>query len=89
MCIYAPRPRLQTSGLGTWVCNLGHAGDPGMMWSHMEYNIRKVLDKVCPLKQLIVSEHKPDWLNDEIIHLMKRRDREAHHKKAATLWRKK
>ena len=65
--------------------------NPSIMWSLMEENIRKVLDQLCPIKQLTVPEHKPEWLNDEIIRLMRKRDkiyREARRKKDPTLWRK-
>ena len=46
---------------------------------------------MCPTKKLIVPETKPDWLNDDIVLLMRKRDnifRLARHKKDPTKWRK-
>ena len=61
------------------------------MWDIMEKNITTILDALCPIRSLVVPESKPDWLNDEIIQLMRRRDklyREARQKKNPITWRK-
>ena len=46
---------------------------------------------ICPIRNLIVPESKPDWLTNDIVQLMRRRDKmykEARRKKDPVLWRK-
>ena len=65
--------------------------DPTVMWDCLETNIMLVLNEVCPIRQMTVPEYKPDWLSNDIVQLMRRRDkmyREARRKKDAILWRK-
>ena len=64
--------------------------DPEELWDIMENNITKILDNLCPIRKLVVPESKPDWLNDDIIHLMRKRDktRKARKKKNSVTWRK-
>ena len=65
--------------------------DPEIMWDIMEKNIIDILDNICPIKDLVVPESKPDWLNDDIIQLMRKRDKiykEARKKNDPVTWRK-
>ena len=65
--------------------------DPGEMWDIMEDNIARTLSHMCPIRQLIVPESKPDWLHKDIVLLMRKRDkmyREARRKNDPVLWRK-
>ena len=54
-------------------------------------NINNVLDVMCPIRELRVSTTKPDWLNNEIIQLMWKRDlayKRARRTKHLTNWTK-
>ena len=61
------------------------------MWDNLEDNINNILNYMCPLRDLIVPETKPDWLTNDIVQLMRRRDKmykEARRKKDPISWRK-
>ena len=45
--------------------------DVDLMWSELEENISDALDEICPIRELLVSDTKPDWLNNEIIQARK------------------
>ena len=49
--------------------------DISKMWEIFERNITISLDTVCPIKEILVSSTRPEWLNNEIIQLMRGRDR--------------
>ena len=51
-----------------------HSTDVNIMWNEVETNIRNSLDSVCPIKELSVSASKPEWLDNEIIQVMRKRD---------------
>ena len=66
-------------------------GDPDMSWDIFQKNITKVLDEMCPIKNLTVPIQKPKWLNNEILVLMRKRDktyRVARANNDVTTWRK-
>ena len=44
-------------------------------WLTMINRIYKVIDSLCPMKKFKFSSEKPKWLNNDIILLMKERDR--------------
>ena len=59
------------------------------MWDIMENNICTTLDPLCPIRQLTIS--KPNWLNNDIILLMRKRDkmyRKARYSNDSIIWRK-
>ena len=61
------------------------------MWECFEGNVTKALDMMCPICKITVSCTKPDWLNNEIIVLMRKRDlvyKKARKTKQSTDWRK-
>ena len=61
------------------------------MWDCLENNITTILNQICPIRNLIVPETKPDWLTNDIVQLMRRRDKmykTARRKKDPILWRK-
>ena len=61
------------------------------MWNQMETNIPSSLDQICPIRKLLVSDTKPEWLNNNIIQLMRKRDvayRKARNSKSDVDWRK-
>ena len=61
------------------------------MWEIIEKNISKSLDVHCPIRTIRVSDTKPVWLNNEIIQLMRRRDKaykRARRTKSDIDWRK-
>ena len=65
--------------------------DPELLWDIFVKNISDVLDQMCPIKKLSVPETKPNWLNNDILLLMRKRDmmyREARKKNDPVLWRK-
>ena len=65
--------------------------NPEVLWDIFEKNVREVLDEMCPIKNLTVPEHKPKWLKNEIILLMRKRDKiykQARANKDPTTWRK-
>ena len=35
------------------------------MWDCLENNINNILNNMCPIRNLIVPETKPDWLTNE------------------------
>ena len=68
-----------------------NSDNPSDMWDCMENNINTVLNEICPIRDLIVPETKPNWLTNDIVQLMRRRDKmfkEARRKKKPILWRK-
>ena len=61
------------------------------MWSEIEMKITNSLDKICPVRELLVSDSKPEWLNNEIIQVMRNRDkayRRARRSENEVDWRK-
>ena len=46
--------------------------NPEVLWDIFEHNIVLILDKICPIRKLAVPEYKPEWLNNEILLLMRR-----------------
>ena len=65
--------------------------DPSEMWDCFEDNVNIVLDELCPIRNLTVPETKPDWLTNDIVQLMRRRDKmykEARRKKDPVIWKK-
>ena len=65
--------------------------DPNQLWGEMENNIRAALDRMCPVRKLIVPKYKPDWLTPDIIQLMRKRDKAyliARRTGAPVPWRK-
>ena len=61
------------------------------MWAELLSNITKALDINCPIRELLVSDTKPQWLNNEIIQVMRRRDaayRKARKTNNEVDWRK-
>ena len=49
--------------------------DVSIMWNLFEENMNKTLDIRCPVRKITVSDTKPDWLSNEIILLMRKRDK--------------
>ena len=45
------------------------------MWRELEVNITSSLDEICPIRELLVSDSKPEWLNNDIIQVMRKRDK--------------
>ena len=65
--------------------------DPSALWEIFENHVTIVLNEVCPMKHLTVPENKPKWLNNDILLLMRKRDKmykEARRKKDSHSWRK-
>ena len=61
------------------------------MWNEMEQKMSEALDVICPVRDLSVSDSKPEWLNNEIIQVMRKRDkayRKARKSKQDVDWRK-
>ena len=61
------------------------------MWNELELKIVKSLDVICPIRELLVSNSKPQWLNNEIIQVMRKRDmayKKARKTKNEIDWRK-
>ena len=66
--------------------------DPNQLWSELECNITTSLDSLCPIRNLMVPKCKPDWLTNDLVQLMRKRDkaygRARKHKTDQVLWRK-
>ena len=65
--------------------------DIDRMWDIMKENISLSLDIICPIRNIQVSDTKPDWLNNDIIQLMRKRDKaylKARRSKNEVGWRK-
>ena len=66
--------------------------EPNILWQELENNIIVSLDKLCPIRKLIVPKNKPEWLSADIVQLMRKRDkvyREARkNKHDPVIWRK-
>ena len=65
--------------------------DPNMLWSIFENNMLNALNQLCPIRQLTVPITKPKWMNDEIVLLMRNRDKmykKARRTKDPIVWRK-
>ena len=65
--------------------------DVDKLWVIIEVNISKSLDTSCPIRTLTVSNTKPEWLNNEVLQLMRKRDtayRKAGQTKTDIDWRK-
>ena len=45
------------------------------MWDCLENNITTVLNNICPIREVIVPESKPNWLTNDIVQLMRRKDK--------------
>ena len=68
-----------------------NSNSPDDMWDCLEHNINNILNDMCPIRNLIVPETKPDWLTNDIVQLMRKRDKmnkETRRKKDPTLRRK-
>ena len=68
-----------------------NTNDIDKMWREIELNITKSLDEICPVQELLVSDSKPEWLNNEIIQVMRNRDksyRQARKTRKDVDWRK-
>ena len=63
----------QLSHLG-WE-SFDESNDPEKLWNIFLGNITKVLDDLCPFRRLTVVDNKPDWLNNDLLVLMRQRDR--------------
>ena len=48
--------------------------DPEKLWKIINRNIELVLDRLCPVRKLVIPESKPKWLTRDIILLMRDRD---------------
>ena len=44
-------------------------------WNIMIHRIYHVVDKLCPLKDFKFAKEKPKWISDDLIELMKNRDK--------------
>ena len=55
------------------------SSDPDTLWDVFELNIRESLDKICPIKQIKVPITRPKWLINEIVSLMRDRDKMFSH----------
>ena len=51
-----------------------NSNSPSEIWDHFEKNVVTVLDRMCPVRTLTVPESKPDWLTNDILQLMRKRD---------------
>ena len=56
-----------------WI-EFDETNDVDVMWDLFEHNIRTTLDVTCPIRDIRVSDTKPQWLSNEIIQLMRKRD---------------
>ena len=50
-------------------------GDVDTMWNVFENNINRALDLSCPIRTIVLSDSKPEWFNNEVIQLMRKRDK--------------
>ena len=55
------------------------SSDPDTLWDISDLNIRESLDKICPIKQIKVPITRPKWLTNEIVSLMRDRDKMFSH----------
>ena len=65
--------------------------DPNQLWQEIESNITRSLDRICPIRNLIVPKSKPDWLTNDLVQLMRKRDKtyqEARKRNDPVTWRK-
>ena len=70
--------------------NIEHV-DQNFLWEIFERNMINTLNKLCPIKELSVPISKPKWMNDEIVLLMRHRDKlykKARRTKDPVVWRK-
>ena len=44
-------------------------------WNYLLENIMDILDNVCPEKKIKFAKNRPSWLTNDLINLMKERDR--------------
>lgn len=51
-----------------------HKEDPSRLWDMMFKDIIRVADKLYPMREFIVKNDRPEYINDEIIRLGKERD---------------
>ena len=68
-----------------------HVDEPNQLWCELENNIRTSLDRMCPVRNLTVPKHKPDWLTADIVQLMRKRDKvyqNARKNNDPVIWRK-
>ena len=67
------------------------SNDIDSMWCELEKKISDSLDIICPIRDLSVSDSKPEWLNNDIIQVMRNRDKaykKARKTKQDVDWRK-
>ena len=55
------------------------SSDPDTLWDVFELNICESLDKICPMKQIKVPITRPKWVTNEIVSLMRDRDKMFSH----------
>ena len=63
--------------------------DPEELWSIFVNSIIKVLDQICPIRELTVVDNEPDWLTNELLMQMRQRDkafRKARNTKSHVDW---
>ena len=48
---------------------------PEIQWKVVHQNITEILDRICPIKQLTVVENKPEWLTNELLVMMRQREK--------------
>ena len=51
------------------------SNNPQKLWDIFHQNIVKTLDQLCPIRKLTVVENKPEWLNNDLLLLMRQRDK--------------
>ena len=44
-------------------------------WDYLYNNIKSILDKLCPEKTFKFAKNRPAWISNDLINLMKERDR--------------
>ena len=49
--------------------------DVDTCWDYMFDNIMRILNELCPEKTFKFAKDKPSWLSDDLVNLMKERDR--------------
>lgn len=52
------------------------SNDPNEVWSNLYGHIKDVIDSHCPIKLLRIPLDRPSYLTDDIIQIMKARDKE-------------
>ena len=70
--------------------NIEHV-DTNFLWEILENNMINTVNKLCPVKELSVLISKPKWMNDDIVLLMRHRDKlykKARRTKDPVVWRK-